>query len=109
MNMFADIFDTVMVLIGFAVLIPVFLFLKITRSRAILENWAAQNGFKIIDSQFRWFFQGPYWFHWKGQTVFRVKVQDHTGGERLGWVCCGGFLVGILSDDASVIWDENNG
>jgi hypothetical protein len=108
MAIFGDIFDTVMVLIGFGVLIPLFFYLKTARSQDILENWAAQNGFKIINSEIRWLFQGPYtWYHFRGQTVFRVKVRDRVGQERLGWVCCGGFLVGVLSDDASVIWDNN--
>jgi hypothetical protein len=78
------------------------------RSRSVLERWAARNGVQIIHSERRWVFQGPYfWTGSRWQPVFRVKVRDHHGHERSGWVLCGGFLSGAFSEEAKVRWDEN--
>jgi hypothetical protein len=77
------------------------------RSRTLLEHWAARSGVQIIHAQRRWLFQGPYfWTGSRWQPVFRVKVRDHHGHERSGWVLCGGFLSGVFSDQATVTWDD---
>ena len=79
------------------------------RSRLILKHWAARSGFQIMHSEFRWFFQGPYFLmSCKGQTVFRVKVRDPQGHERSGWVCCGGIWTGLFSDHAEASWDDEH-
>ena len=51
-------------------------------------------------------FRGPYfWTSSKGQTVYRVTVEVR-GGVRTGWVRCGGWWLGLLSDQAEVRWDN---
>ena len=76
------------------------------RSRSVLEHWAKQNGFEIIHSEFRWLFRGPFSFlSNRGQTVYRVRVRDHHGLERSGWVRCGSIWIGLFSDQAIVTWD----
>jgi hypothetical protein len=78
-----------------------------TRSAAILEKWADENGYEILERSYRWFFRGPFFFRTsKGQTVYRVTVRDKAGNVQTGWVACGSWWWGLLSDQARVIWDE---
>jgi hypothetical protein len=77
------------------------------RSKSLLEHWATRNGYKIIDSSFRWFSKGPFFLMCsRGQTVYRIKVSDHRGNERTGWVRCGGSIGGLFIDEATVVWDN---
>jgi hypothetical protein len=78
-----------------------------TRSAALLERWAEENGFTVVDRRLRHFFRGPFtWTAAEGQTVYRVTVVDSCGRERSGWVRCGSFTFGLLSDKIRVRWDE---
>lgn len=78
-----------------------------SRSRSLLENWAAENGYRLLSSQYRNFSRGPFfWTTSKGQTVYRVTVQDRDGGTRSGWVRCGSWWGGLLSDKVQVRWDD---
>jgi hypothetical protein len=78
-----------------------------TRSETLLERWAEENGFTIADCRLRNFFRGPFtWTPANGQTVYRVTVMDGSGHERSGWVRCGSFAFGLLSDKVCVRWDE---
>jgi hypothetical protein len=78
----------------------------VTRSRGVLRKWARDNGVEIVASRFC-FFNGPFIVtSTKGQAVYYVTVRDPSGGERSGWVRCGGFFVGMLSDSAVVKWDS---
>jgi len=78
-----------------------------SRSRSLLQQWADENGFVIVHSEYRSFFKGPYfWTSSKSQTVYYVTVRDRDGNERNGWVRCGGLFLGLLSDRTDVRWDE---
>jgi hypothetical protein len=78
-----------------------------SRSRGLLEKWAADNGFRIIESSYRNLVRGPFfWTTSKGQTVYRVIVEDATGQRRSGWVRCGSWLLGLWSDSVQVRWDD---
>ena len=82
-------------------------FLSFSRSESVLDEWANENGFEILESEYRTFFRGPFFFRSsKGQTVYRVKVRDRDGRVRSGWVRCGGWFLGLLSDKAVVDWDD---
>jgi len=77
------------------------------RSSAILQKWADDNGYEILEKELRHFFKGPFFFTAsKNQTVYRVTVRDKAGLERSGWVVCGGWWLGMLSDHVKVRWDE---
>ena len=77
------------------------------RSKSLLEHWATRNGCKILASEFRWLVKGPYFLMCsRGQSVYRVKVQDRQGNERSGWVRCGGIFLGPFKDEAAVTWDS---
>lgn len=95
---------TVLGLLAFAVMSMVWLSY---RSGSVLEQWAKDNGFEILSSEYRHLFRGPFfWTTSKGQTVYYVRVRSHDGDERTGWVRCGGFFFGLLSDRAEVRWEE---
>ena len=77
------------------------------RRRKFLESWAEQNCYEIVES--RWsLFGGPFWWTAFGkQTKYFVRIRDNTGHTRSGWVLCGGWFLGILSDRVKVIWNSD--
>jgi hypothetical protein len=77
------------------------------RSNSLLHRWAAQSGLRIIRQEYRNFFKGPFfWTSTKGQTVYYVVVEDSAGNTRSGWVRCGSWWFGLLSDNVEVRWDD---
>jgi len=88
---------------GFAIFTWVWRF---QRSDSLLRQWADQNGFRIISQEYRSVFTGPFfWTTSKGQTVYYVVVKDSDGNTRGGWVRCGGWFFGLLSDNVDVSWE----
>lgn len=78
------------------------------RSNEMIQNWAHQNGYHIIEAKVPLFSKGPFfWTTSKNQSVYRVVVQDGTGKTRSGWVRCGSYLGGLLSDKTEVHWDDD--
>ena len=78
-----------------------------SRSRSLLEQWATANGFQILDSEYRSFRRGPFfWTTSKSQTVYYVKVRDREGRTHSGWVRCGSWFLGLWSDRTEVRWDD---
>lgn len=93
--------------IVFGVLIAGGMVWHYSRSRNILQNWADQNGFRLMEEKYVHFCKGPFfWTSTKGQTVYRVVVQDAAGYTRSGWVRCGSWMWGIWSDQVQVKWDD---
>ena len=77
------------------------------RSGSLLYEWAAQNGYHIIRQEYRYFRKGPFfWTSTEGQTVYYVIVEDSAGNKRRGWVRCGSWWFGLLSDKVEVRWDD---
>jgi hypothetical protein len=95
----------------FFVLLVIFLvllamWLHTGRSKALLSRWADSNGFRILQAKYL-FFKGPYfWTSSRGQTVYYVTVESAAGRPRTGWVRCGGWWFGLLSDKAEVRWEN---
>ncbi len=89
------------------VAIPLAFYWYVWRSDAILQKWADENGYQIVDKTYRLFFKGPFFFQTsKHQTVYRVTVLDKTGRTLSGWVACGSYWWGLCSDQVQVRWDE---
>lgn len=87
--------------------VAVVIFLTVARADTILNGWASRNGYRVLNRDYAWFFKGPFfWSTTRSQVVFRVTVQDGSGVPRSGWVRCGSWWGGILSDDAEVRWDD---
>jgi len=77
------------------------------RSLTILNDWARENGFRILSSERRYLRRGPFWWRTgKGQEVFYVTVEEETGEIRSGYVRCGSYFAGLLSSRADVEWDD---
>ena len=77
-----------------------------SRARSILQKWADDNGYQLLQAEYRWFRKGPFfWTTSRDQVVYYVVVLDPLGRERKGWVKCGSWLFGMLSNKADVRWD----
>ena len=89
-----------------AVFIMLALWWHFGQSSSLLHQWAEKNGYRIVRQEYRHLFKGPFfWTSAKGQTVYHVVVEDSTGARRSGWVRCGGWWLGLLSDNVEVRWD----
>jgi hypothetical protein len=102
--------DTLGPILGFlvaAVFIGLTLWWHFSRSASILEQWGQENGYRIVNREYRHVFKGPFfWTSSQGQTVYYVTVEDEQGNHRHGWVRCGSRFFGLLSDTAEVRWDD---
>ena|SRR6478736_415324 len=97
----------ILAVFGIAIFIFVTTIWHFSRSRSVLEQWADQSGYEILHSEYRNFARGPYfWTTSKGQTVYYVTVRDNRGHVRTGWVRCGGWFLGLMTDQAEVRWDD---
>jgi hypothetical protein len=77
------------------------------RKKTILQNWAASQGFQLIEYEERRLARGPFFFTTaKGQSVFRIAVQYPDGATATGWAKLGTWAFGLLSDAVNVRWDE---
>ena len=103
----SETFTTVALVVGVMLLIGFFASWHAARSEAILKRWAEENGFLILACERRWLMRGPFfWTTSKSQDVYYVTVQDRNGRRRSGYVRCGSFLAGILSNRAEVRWED---
>ena len=76
-----------------------------SRARDLIDNWATQCGFRVVDSRYCWFWNGPFFLTTsKGQMVYYVTVEDRDGRVRRAWVRCGGWFLGMMSDRVDVEW-----
>jgi len=74
-----------------------------------VQRWANDNGFRILHSEVRCLFKGP--FTWKishhGQAVYHIRVRDLQGRERSGWLRC--MNISLFEDDKTeVIWEDQS-
>ena len=77
------------------------------RSSSMIQKWADGNQFQIVSKEYCWFFKGPFfWTSSRGQTVYRVVVEDSQGRSRSGYVRCGGFFLGLFTDQIEISWDD---
>lgn len=57
---------------------------------AMVRRWAEDHGFQVLQCRLCYFSSGPYTWRLshRGVSVYRVRVQNSDGCERLGWVRC---------------------
>jgi hypothetical protein len=92
---------------AFVVIAAVSMVWHFRRSGSLLQQWADQNGYRLIEQEYRTFLRGPFFMTTsKGQTVYYVTVEDKEGRRRKGWVRCGGWFLGLFSDNVEVLWDD---
>ena len=78
-----------------------------SRSAFLLEQWAGKNGYRIVSREHRYIRKGPFfWTSPRGRTVYYVTVEDEQGNQRHGWVRCGSWFFGLVSDHVEVRWED---
>ena len=93
----------IIVLAGF---VGTVIYVQIRRAQTLLQGWAEEHGYKVLEAQHRLFSKGPYVWSSRGQAVYRVWVRDREGVERRGWVRCGTWWGGVFADKVESRWDE---
>ncbi|MBN1402647.1 MAG: hypothetical protein JXA74_17535 [Anaerolineae bacterium] len=78
------------------------------RARALLEAWAEEQGYQILEANPRPLSRGLHSWSSKGQVVYRVRIRQADGRERTGWVCCGAPLRGVFADKVEAHWDRES-
>ena len=98
----------VLVMVALAVLVGITACVwHFSRSRGLLRQWAEDNRYELEDVSYCWLWRGPYTLRsGESHTVYRVTVRDDNGRRRRGWVRCGGWFFGLLSNKTDVRWDE---
>jgi hypothetical protein len=97
----------VFAILGLAAFAGLTLWWHFSRSGSLLDQWAEENGYRVLSREYRSFFKGPFfWTSSRGQTVYYVTVQDKAGNRRSGWVRCGSWFLGLLSDNVEVRWED---
>jgi hypothetical protein len=77
------------------------------RADAILNNWATQNNFRVLEKQKANFGTGPEAVRaGNKQVMYRITVEDQNGQKRSGVAKIGNETTGTLSDEISVDWDQ---
>ena len=100
-------FGTVCLVVAFVVLAILSIAWTSSRSHSLIDQWAAENGYRVVSAEQRWLQRGPFfWTTSKGQTVYRVTIEDVAGRQRSGYVRCGSWMGGLLSDKVQVRWDD---
>lgn len=99
--------ETALLCVAFAVFAVVLFVWHFARSNSLLHEWAKRHHYGILRQEYRWFFKGPFfWTSSRGQTVYYVVVEDRHGNQGQGWVRCGGWFLGLLSDEVEVRWEN---
>ena len=94
----------VMIMVGLGVLVWI---VRLSRANSMVQQWAEQNGFRLIECQRRSIFKGPYFFaNSRIQEVYEIRVEDRDGNVRHGYVRVGGFVTGLLSNRVDVKWTD---
>ena|SRR5205814_9183863 len=77
------------------------------RANSMLRDWAASNGYTIVEKEYRSFFKGPFfWTASRSQIIYRVVIRDDERNVRSGWVKLGSWWFGVLSNQVDIRWDE---
>lgn len=71
-----------------------------------LDAWAAQQGLRLTGIELFIVRKGPFtWTSGDAQRVLRITARDGQGRIHRGWVCVGGWLLGLLTPRIRVVWD----
>lgn len=80
---------------------------QMDRVGELADRWARDNQYELVDSEYRFWREGPFWWRSsEAQVVQRITVRDRYGRERRGYLRSGHWLFGLWDDSVSVEWDE---
>lgn len=71
----------------------------------VLPRWAKQRGFRIIHSELRTFFQGPF-ITSRYRPVYYVTVEDQQKRQKKGWVRLGWWYIVGFREKIEERWEE---
>lgn len=71
----------------------------------VLPRWAKQQGFRIIYSEARTFFQGPFSTN-RYRPVYYVTVEDQQKRQKKGWVRLGWWYIVGFREMIEERWEE---
>lgn len=71
----------------------------------VLPRWAKQRGFRIIHSEVRTFFQGPFFTN-RFRPVYYITIEDQQKRQKIGWVRLGWWYVVGFRENIEELWDE---
>jgi len=92
--------------IGLALIVALSVWWMVRRAGEIVEAWAEENRLRLVSREMRWLLRGPFlWRSGDVHVVFRVCVVDEGGSSRVGFIRCGSWFVGLLSNQVHVVWD----
>lgn len=77
-----------------------------SRSQTLLNQWATENKYKIIDSDCPIWGETPFRWVFSSQVVCHVTILDADGRQRSGWVKLGDWLLGLTIYEVEVIWED---
>ena len=76
------------------------------KAERLVRQWSAENGVQLLECEKRWLRCGPFFFSKsKSQRVFRIIVSDSAGNVFRGYAKCGGYFLGMWSEQIEVRWD----
>ena len=58
-----------------------------------LRQWAEKKGFDILAAERRLVLKGPF-FGSRWEPVYRIRIRDKEGQEKIGWICFENFFNG---------------
>jgi hypothetical protein len=76
------------------------------RADAIIDDWARQNGYKVLSMERSWLAGPFFWRKSRGQVVYRLQVEDVSGRRSTAWARCGHWFMGLWSDEITVEWED---
>jgi len=100
--------DTLVLMVFLATAIGIFgvLFYS-SKIDSLINNWAEENGYKIVSKQTKSLSMGPFSSSPKlGQRVFYVEVVDKAGNKKHAWIRCYTRWTEISPSNVEVKWDN---
>jgi hypothetical protein len=58
-----------------------------------LKEWAKKKEVEILAAERRLLLKGPF-FGWAWEPVYRIRIRDKDGKEKIGWICFQSFFNG---------------
>ena len=78
-----------------------------SKADSMLENWATQNNYQILEKTDANEGDGPMGRRGSNTYVkYRIKVKTADGGTKTGIITLGSERTGVLSDEVKVDWDN---
>lgn len=100
--------ELIVLAVGMAVAVLVWI-LQLVRTRQMLDDWARDNGYVLVEVKRRFFATGPFFGRTKeGQEVFRIRASDKQDRCFSGYVRVSSFFLGLFCDTVTAEWDDED-